>query len=150
MKKLQSDPLEKKGHIVRGEFVARRLVKRAQDLIRERYEAGRHHVAAVLLCADRYYTSLHLDNPGFDICAEPTALAEALFNKEERFDMIVSVFWNGDASVDPVIVSPCGNCRQVLCTFAPDLEVIVGMSNSKVKSLRASELLPSCYSKPAL
>lgn len=148
MKKLHINPAYEDGGVLRDEFVARRLVRRAQDIIRERYEAGRHHVAAVLLCDGRYYTSLHLDNPGFDICAEPSALAEAIFKKEDQFDMIVSAYWNGNDNVDPVIVSPCGNCRQLLCTYAPNLDVIVGVTCDKIDILKASELLPSCYAKP--
>lgn len=130
--------------LVHDEFV----IKQAFDLIKKRYVKNKHHVACVLYCGGSVYSSLHLDNDGFDICAEPIALSNALYKQETQFDKIVSVFWNGDNSCEPKIVSPCGNCRQIMAEHTPDLEVILLNKNGDIIKKKASELLPEIYTKP--
>ena len=42
------------------------------------------------------------------------------------------------------IIPPCGNCRQILCDYAPDCEVII-IAEGEPAKIRARELLPFAY-----
>jgi cytidine deaminase len=120
------------------------LVRSAERYIREHYKKGRHHVACVLQCDERQYWGLHIDSPGYDVCAESVAIANALMAGEKTFHKLVAVRWNGDALSRPEIVAPCGDCRQLLVQYAPELTVIIESSN-ETSSVRASDLLPWPY-----
>lgn len=125
------------------------LVQQANRHIKEHYKQGRHHVACILMCGRDVYKSLHLDSFGHDICAEPTALVNALAAGETSFLKLVSVFWSGREGDNPVVVAPCGNCRQILSEYAPDLLVICpDPSGQGTVSMTASDLLPLTYRKP--
>lgn len=118
------------------------LIERASEHIRSNYQQYRHHVAAALKCNDKVYLSLHLDTKGFDVCAEPIALSNALANGETDFKYIVAVIMNKDGSTE--IVSPCGNCRQMLLQYCPDVEVILN-GDDGITTVTADKLLPWPY-----
>ena len=125
------------------------LIRRAEIHIKRNYKRGQHHVACALQCGGKLYESLHLDSFGHDICAEPTALINAISAGETHFLKLVSVFWTGNESDAPVVVAPCGNCRQILAEYAPDLNVLCPSGyGQEVVSMTASELLPLSYRKP--
>lgn len=120
----------------------RDLIKIASNFLVENYEKGRHHVACALRCDGKDYLSLHLDTKGFDVCAEPIALSNALMDKQTHFDSLVSVIL--DETKQPKVIPPCGNCRQILYEYAPDLQVIVPSDSSYTK-VTAQSLLPVPY-----
>lgn len=124
--------------------VDRDLVKKAEEFLRKNYSKNKHHVACVLNCGVKNYYSLHLDTKGIDVCAEPTALSNALLDKQVEFRAIVSVMFREPNNVE--VVSPCGNCRQMLFEYTPDLYVIVPSDTGIIK-IKATELLPYPYKK---
>ena len=118
------------------------LIEQASEHLRNNYKQYQHHVASALKCGDKVYLSLHLDTKGFDICAEPIALSNALANGETNFKYVVAVIMNKDGVTE--IVSPCGNCRQMLLQYCPSVEVIL-KSDDGITAIAASKLLPWPY-----
>ena len=117
------------------------LVEKAKQFITENYKQYTHHVACILKCKDKLYYALHLDIRGFDVCAEPIALSNALIEKQADFDIIVAVLWTEKGAQ---IISLCGNCRQMFCSYTPNIQVIVSVNNQLGK-IKATELLPLPY-----
>lgn len=77
-------------------------------------------VGAALLAADgQVYTGCNVENAVYPatICAERTALVKAVSEGYRLFDIIVVASVAGG--------SPCGQCRQMLYEFAPDLRVVL-------------------------
>jgi len=123
------------------------LIERTKQFLKNHYKQDRHHVACALVTAGNTYFSLHLDTSGYDICAEPIAISNALAAGETNFETITAVYWDGNESHEPIIISPCGDCRQMLIEYAPNLKVIVeGQEGPETISIE--ELLPHSYVNP--
>jgi cytidine deaminase len=118
------------------------LIAIATDHILKNYKKGQHHVACALRCDGKDYLSLHLDTKGFDVCAEPIALSNALSDGQVKFDSIVAVLL--DETKQARVVAPCGNCRQILYEYAPDIQVIVPDGDSHALAT-ATALFPHPY-----
>jgi cytidine deaminase len=119
------------------------LIEAATDVIRRNYRKGRHSVgAAVLGASGRIYTGVNVESCGYGPCAEPVAIGAAIGNGEREFLSIVAV-----ASRDQgyCLLSPCGNCRQLLVDYAPQAMVILERRGTAVKTA-ARNLLPAAYS----
>lgn len=125
------------------------LLNIAIDYIKDRYVENRHHVVCALIASDHIYMASHLDTVGgLDICAEPIALSNALAEGHENFEMLVTVAWNGNEDTKPWVITPCGNCRQILSEYAPELQVIV--DDIDLKTVSAHDLLPHPYVKRSM
>ena len=57
---------------------------------------------------------------------------------ERDFDTIVAVHEKALNYVIP----PCGNCRQMLFEYCPEIKVIVNDENGKLIKIKAVDLLP--------
>ena|SRR3990172_2855131 len=120
----------------------RELVEAARDALRRNYTPGRHTVAAAVLCSSgKTYTGINVEATGYGPCAEPIAVGAALTQGERTLRAIVAVSKDGDAL--PVL-SPCGNCRQLVLDYAPDAWVLLDL-DGKVQKARARDLLPGAY-----
>lgn len=126
----------------------KRLITEAKAFLLSSYKFGQHHVACLLQGSKTVYKSLHLDSHGFDICAEPIALSNALYNEDRSLKTIVAVgmISSGEAEVIP----PCGNCRQILTEYCPEIQVIIfdNHTDSYLKQ-SAQSLLPLPYTLPS-
>lgn len=71
---------------------------------------------------------------------EQVALGAAITQGERAFEAIVAV--RGPKGEE--IIPPCGNCRQILCDYAPDCQVILAVGGTLGK-VPAGELLPWSY-----
>jgi cytidine deaminase len=91
--------------------------------------------AALLTTKGNVYTGINIDvSCGIGFCAEHSAIAEMLKNRETQIEMIVAVN-------DESIIPPCGRCRELL--FQVDKKNIhtkVYLSEEKYMTL--DELLP--------
>lgn len=118
------------------------LVQAAEQIIRNRYAAGRHHVGAALRSGSgRIFYGLHLDSAGIDICAEAIALGTATSEGVTDIELVVAVLSNG---TECAVVPPCGTCRELFQTFAPDARAIISINGDLFK-VAFRDLLPCCY-----
>ena len=60
----------------------------------------------------------------------------------EKYNHTVGVAVRGEQGEE--ILPPCGNCRQILCDYAPDCQVILSVDGVP-KKIPAKELLPFAY-----
>ena len=74
-------------------------------------------------------------------CAEYVTMGIAVSSGEREFDTIVAVHekhLNG-------VIPPCGNCRQMLFEYCPDIKVIVNDENGELIKVKARDLLPFAW-----
>lgn len=123
----------------------RRLVDAAAEVLRKNYHPVRHSVGAAVLCAaGRMYVGVNLESSGHGVCAEPVALGAALSDGEREILAIVAVAKRGN---EFRVLSPCGNCRQMLMDYAPEADVIYAGAGGVVQA-KAKDLLPGAYVAP--
>jgi cytidine deaminase len=120
----------------------RELIQAAVDVIHRNYDADHHQVGAAVRCASgKVYVGVNVESCGYGPCAEPVAIGAAISAGERKIVAIVAVY-GGDERYP--VLSPCGNCRQMLVDYAPDAMVILEQDGRPVKT-RASSLLPAAY-----
>lgn len=76
-------------------------------------------------------------------CAEFIAVGNAKVNGCHEFDTIVSVHPDGPCG----LFSPCGNCRQMLMEYSPDIKVILADENNEIIKTDIAELLPLAWKR---
>ena len=104
-------------------------------------------VGAALECEDgTVYTGCNIENAGYSatVCAERTAVFKAVSEGHRRFKRIVVA----GRSDSPCV--PCGECRQVLSEFAPELEVVCLDKDGNELALSLTDLLPHSFNKSFL
>ena len=100
----------------------------ALEKLRENYDDGIYHhtVGCAILCKNgKIFSGVNCDGI-HGSCAEYITMGNAISNEERDFDTIVAVH---EKAVNCVI-SPCGNCRQMLFDYSPDIKIIVNDENS--------------------
>ena len=118
------------------------LIEAATQVLRRNYHPVRHTVGAAVRCGSgRIYTGINVEACGYGPCAEPIAIGAALSNGEKEIVSVVAVCKRDD---DYHVLSPCGNCRQLLIDYAPDATVIF-VNGGKVVKTCARDLLPGAY-----
>jgi cytidine deaminase len=104
-------------------------------------------VGAALRGADgSVHPGCNVENAAYPagICAERGALLGAVARGVREFDALVLVT---DAA-EPT--APCGQCRQVLVEFAPDLQITSRTLGGAVRSWRLADLLPHPFTPASL
>ena len=99
-------------------------------------------VGAALRARDgRVFAGCNVENASFGltICAERTAIGNAVAGGVKEFDSVAIV---SDAGA---LLMPCGACRQVLSEFAPGLRVILAARNGERTEVSLDELLPRSF-----
>ena len=121
-----------------------RLIEAARATLERNFHRARHTVAAAVLCSSgRIYTGINIESLNGP-CAESVAMGAAFTNGERDITAIVSVTRRRERY--PVL-SPCGNCRQMMVRYAPEAMVIFDKDGEPAKT-RAKNLLPNacrCY-----
>ena len=116
------------------------LIEAAAGVIRRNFDPERHSVGAALRgVSGRIYLGVNIDSCAYGPCAEPVALGAAICIGEREYTAIVAVI--GDTFA---VLPPCGNCRQMLFDYMPDVNVILEIDGQRVKT-RARDLLPHPY-----
>ncbi len=95
--------------------------------------------AALLSKSGKIYTGCNIENRsyGATICAERSALSQAVSNGETSFTAIA--IYSPDSNEE---LTPCGICRQVLSEFNQNMAVICLNSKGNYTILNLSELMP--------
>jgi cytidine deaminase len=100
-------------------------------------------VGAALLAKDgTIFTGCNVEVSNFSatVCAERTAVVKAVSQGVQEFTAVAVI------ADRPVPVSPCGQCRQTLNQFGPEMEVIMATTQSdEVEIMSVSELLPRAF-----
>jgi len=105
----------------------RRLLETAADAMENSYTPySRDKKGAAIECADgSVYTGCIIENItlGSTICAEAAALAAAVSAGHRSFKRIATISEGNTYNL------PCGNCRQLLSEFSPQVEVLCARSS---------------------
>lgn len=121
------------------------LIAAAAEVLRKNYHPIKHSVGAAVLCASgQIYTGVNVESSGYGVCAEPVALGAALTNGERDFLAVVAVC---KREGEYTVLSPCGNCRQMLLDYAPEADVVY-MGADGLTTGRVKNLLPGAYLAP--
>jgi cytidine deaminase len=104
-------------------------------------------VGAALLCADgSVFTGCNVENAAYcaGICAERTAVVKAVSEGHRDFVALAVAGPSED------YCWPCGECRQVLREFAPELRLLCANRDGKWAECSLRELLPHSFGPDAL
>ena len=104
-------------------------------------------VGAALECEDgTVYTGCNVENGAYSacICAERTAMVKAVSEGKRRFRRIAVAARTKEYCV------PCGECRQMMNEFSPDMEVICLSQSGEEKRFTLRELLPHGFDGSSL
>ena len=116
------------------------LIEIALEVLRENLDDGvyNHTVGCAILCKNgNIYKGVNCDGI-HGSCAEYITMGIAVSAGERDFDTIVAVHEKHLNRVIP----PCGNCRQMLYEYCPDIKVIVNDEGGNLIKVRAKDLLP--------
>lgn len=121
----------------------RALIKAGLQVLESNFDDGvyNHTVGCAVLCKNgKIYTGVNCDGI-HGSCAEYITIGIAISNGERDFDTIVAVH---EKALNQVL-SPCGNCRQMLYEYCPDIKVIVNDETGKLIKVAARDLLPFAW-----
>ena len=121
----------------------RRLIRMGLDVLEKNFDDGvyNHTVGCALLCKNGHiYTGVNCDGI-HGSCAEYITMGMAISAGEREFDTIVAVHEKHLNCVIP----PCGNCRQMLFEYCPDIRVIVNDESGSLIKVAARDLLPFAW-----
>ena len=125
----------------------RELIQIALDVLAANFDDGvyNHTVGCAIRCKNgNVYKGVNCDGI-HGSCAEYITMGIAISAGEREFDTIVAVHEEHLNCVIP----PCGNCRQMLLEYCPDIKVIVNDNAGKLIKVSASDLLPFAW-KPVV
>ena len=119
------------------------LIEAARDIIGKNFDSVKynHTVGAAVRCKDgTVYTGVNCDG-NHGSCAEYITMGIAISAGQREFDTIVAVHEDAPNHVLP----PCGNCRQMLIEYCPDIKVILNNDNYELVKVGIRDLLPFAY-----
>lgn len=119
------------------------LIEKALEIMKKTLDTVtlHHTVGCALLCKNgKIYTGVNCDGI-HGSCAEYTAMGAAVCAGEKEFDTIVAVH----RKAPNFLFAPCGNCRQMLHDYAPDIKVILNDDENNVIKVGIKDLLPFAW-----
>lgn len=119
------------------------LIRIALDTLAKNFDDGvyNHTVGAAIRCkSGKVYTGVNCDGI-HGSCAEYITMGIAISAGARDFDTIVAVHEKHLNCVIP----PCGNCRQMLLEYCPDIRVIVNDDEGKLVKVGIRDLLPFAW-----
>lgn len=121
----------------------RELIETALDVLKENFDDGifNHTVGCAVLCKNgKIFKGVNCYGI-HGSCAEYITIGAAISAGEREFETIVAVH---EKSLN-CVVPPCGNCRQMMYEYCPDIKVIVNNENGKLIKVKARDLLPFAW-----
>jgi cytidine deaminase len=78
--------------------------------------------AAVRSRAGQVYVGCNVENAAYPlgVCAETSAIASGVQVEGGAFRVVEVAVWGETDAMSPLVISPCGGCRQRIREFAPD------------------------------
>ncbi len=119
------------------------LINIALAVLKKNFDDGvyNHTVGCALLCKNgNIYKGVNCDGI-HGSCAEYVTIGMAISNDERDFDTIVAVH----DKFKNFVIPPCGNCRQMMVEYCPDIKVIVNDEKGKLIKVKARDLLPFAW-----
>jgi cytidine deaminase len=118
------------------------LIRAATAVLKKNFHPIRHQVGAALRTASgKIYSCVNVYSIGYAVHAEAAAIGAAISAGEREFVSIVAVKKVED---NYPVISPCGNCRQLILDYANQATVIFSFEGKPVKA-KAPDLLPGAY-----
>lgn len=98
--------------------------------------------AAVEMDDGSVYNGVNIENAsyGLTICAERSAIANAITNGDSRKINKIAIVNTDSYSL------PCGACRQFISEFTKDAKIIVAKNTGDYKVYNIKDLLPASFS----
>ncbi len=121
----------------------RTLIETALATLSRCFDEGtyNHTVAAAVRCKNGHiYSGVNCDG-NHGACAEYITIGMAVSAGEREFDTIVAVHEKMPNS----LLAPCGNCRQMLLEYCPDIRVILNDDAQNMIKVGIRELLPYAW-----
>ena len=123
----------------------RKLIEMAAEVMLNSYSPySRIKVGAAVECTDgSVFMGCTIENAsiGSTICAEAAAIASAVSAGKPSFKRIAIVTESNTYRL------PCGECRQILSEFSPEVEVLSARADGRYVSYPLSSLLPMHFIK---
>ena len=119
------------------------LIAEAVKTESQNHDYGFHYrvVACALRCTDgSVYKGINIGKI-HGSCAEFIAMGSAVADGKRCFETIVAVHKEAVNN----IVTPCGNCRQLMMEYCPDVMVIINNEQGEPVKVMAKHLLPHAY-----
>jgi len=116
------------------------LIEAAKQAINKNFDEvnENHTVGAAIRCNNgNIYVGVNI-YLHHGSCAEFTAIGTAITEGEREFETIVAV---RSPRKNNALIPPCGNCRQLLKMYAPNIKVLIQTPNG-VEKVHIDELLP--------
>ena len=120
-----------------------KLIPLALEVLSKNFDDGiyNHTVGCALLCKNgNVYTGVNCDGI-HGSCAEYITMGIAISAGEREFETIVAVH----DKAEKFVISPCGNCRQMLYEYCPDIKVIIKDETGNLVKITARDLLPCAW-----
>ena len=121
------------------------LISIALKTLEKNFDDGVYHhtVASAIRCKDgKIYSGVNCDGI-HGSCAEYITIGMAISAGEREFDTIVATH---DKAINSLL-SPCGNCRQMLFEYCPNIMVILNNDDGEIIKVNIKDLLPFAYSR---
>ena len=119
------------------------LIKIALETLEKTFDDGiyNHTVGAAIRCKNgKVYSGINCDGV-HGSCAEYITIGIAISAGEREFDTIVAVH----DKAPNCLVAPCGNCRQMLVEYSPDIKVILNNDDNKIIKVDIKDLIPFAW-----
>ena len=121
----------------------RELIQAALDALLRNFDDGIYHhtVGAAIRCANgKVYSGVNCAGV-HGACAEYVVMGMAVSAGERTFDTIVAAH----EKMPNGVLSPCGNCRQMLVEYCPEIKVIVNDEKGRLVKVGVRDLLPFAW-----
>ena len=116
------------------------LIQIALSKIGSNFDDKKYHhtVGAAVKCKNgNIYSGVNCDGI-HGSCAEYITMGTAISMGEREFDTIVAVHKDFPNQV----IAPCGNCRQMLIEYCPDIKVILNDDDNNLVKVGIKDLIP--------
>lgn len=116
------------------------LIKKALSKLKCNFDSIKynHTVGSAVKCKNgNIYTGVNCDGI-HGSCAEYITMGIAISAGEREFDTIVAVHNDFPNKV----IAPCGNCRQMLIEYCPNIKVILNNEDNNLIKVGIKDLLP--------
>lgn len=123
------------------------LINIALKTLQNNFDDGvyKHTVGAAIRCKNgKVYSGVNCDGI-HGSCAEYITMGIAISAGEREFDTIVAVH----DKVPNCLIAPCGNCRQMLVEYCPDIKVILNDDTNQIIKVSIIDLIPFAW-KPVI